>query len=420
MDRGTSVKLACVGLDCHRNFSTATGRDDSMKVLWRQLLDHRDRGQLREALSDLPAGTPVILEGTFGWGWMSDELLRAKLDPHLSSSTKVAGWRKARGMAKSNKREADLLSELWGERSRWWEVWCAPPEVRDLRELLRLRCSLVQMQTQLKNRIHATLHRHGLICEVSDLFGKRGRAWLSAAIVDPAVPLRDLARGILKDQLELLDEVRRRVAVATRQFRAVVRRDPAARRLMTLPGVSTILGYTILAEVGNIQRFASGRSLSRYSLLAPMADDSGEEIPGQTPLGRHVGKVGRLTLKWAWVEAARSAVRKSSRMRLVFDRYTQNGKYNRGRGYIAVAHQLCLIGYAMWTKERDYQETLPPRPGSKESGSKESGSKEHLQQEQCHVEIDKQAKLKNPDDSRPGTGQPQRRLAMRDAAKAPA
>ncbi len=419
MDRGTAVKLACVGLDCHRNFSTATGRDDSMQVVWRQRLDHRDRSQLREALSAWPAGTPVILEGTFGWGWMSDELLRAKLDPHLSSSTKVAGWRKARGMAKSNKRDADLLSELWGERSRWWEVWCAPPAVRDLRELLRLRCSLVQMQTQLKNRIHATLHRHGLICEVSDLFGKRGRAWLSVAIVDPNVPLREGARGILKDQLELLDEVRQRIAAATKQFRAVVRRDPAARRLMTLPGVSTILGYTILAEVGEIGRFASGRSLSRYSLLAPMSDDSGEETPGQTPLGRHVGKVGRLTLKWAWIEAARSAVRKSARMRLVFDRYTHDGKYNRGRGYIAVAHQLCLIGYAMWKKERDYQETAPPRPGSKESGSKESGSKQSLEQEKPDVAKENNMLEKKKDDSRPGTGQPQRRLAMQDA-KAPA
>jgi len=80
-----------------------------------------------------------------------------------------------------------------------------------------------------------------------------------------------------------------RVAVATRQFRWIVRKDPAARRLMTLPGVSTILGYTILAEIGRIERFADGRHLSSYSLLAPMADDSGDDHPDQAPIGRHVG-----------------------------------------------------------------------------------------------------------------------------------
>jgi hypothetical protein len=220
----------------------------------------------------------------------------------------------------------------------------------------------------------------------------------------------------VRDLRELLRLRRQRVAVATRQFRKVVRRDASAHRLMTLPGVSAILGYTILAEVGEIKRFASGRSLSRYSLLAPMAEDSGEETPGETPLGRHVGKVGRLTLKWAWIEAARGAVRKSQRMRMVFDRYTHNGKYSRGRGYIVVAHQLCLIGYGMWTKERDYQEIAPQRPGSKESGSKQSLA----QEEEADVTKEQKELEKKKDDSRPETGQPLRRLAMRDAAKAPA
>ncbi|MGA2584992.1 MAG: hypothetical protein ABSG31_17095 [Tepidisphaeraceae bacterium] len=41
----------------------------------------------------------------------------------------------------------------------WWEVWLAPQEVRDQRELLRYRMALVRAQTQTKNRIHAILHR---------------------------------------------------------------------------------------------------------------------------------------------------------------------------------------------------------------------------------------------------------------------
>jgi hypothetical protein len=111
-----ALKLACVGLDCHRNFSLASGRAESGQIMWRKRLDHADRSALKKELATWPAGTPVILEATFGWGWMSDELKEAKLDPHLSSGRKVAGWREARGLAKSNKKDADLLSELWGER----------------------------------------------------------------------------------------------------------------------------------------------------------------------------------------------------------------------------------------------------------------------------------------------------------------
>jgi len=168
-----------IGLDSHKTFGKATARGADGRVVERSRLDYRDRTQLREQLAKWPKGTPVILESTFGWGWMSDELIAAGLDPHLANCRKVAGWRKARGLAKSNKIDADLLSELWAQQPRWWEVWLAPPEVREQREWMRYRMGLVAMQTSVKNRIHAILHRHGIVSEESDLFGTKGRRFLS-------------------------------------------------------------------------------------------------------------------------------------------------------------------------------------------------------------------------------------------------
>ncbi len=40
------------------------------------------------------------------------------------------------------------------------EVWIPPSELRDQRELLRLRIFLVRLRTRVKNRIHGTLARH--------------------------------------------------------------------------------------------------------------------------------------------------------------------------------------------------------------------------------------------------------------------
>ena len=71
-----------------------------------------------------------------------------------------------------------------GKVYRWWEVWLAPQEVRDARELLRHRMGLVETQTKTKNRIHALLHRHGIISECSDLFGVGGRRMLSLLVDD--------------------------------------------------------------------------------------------------------------------------------------------------------------------------------------------------------------------------------------------
>jgi len=172
------TKVAQIGLDSHRTFSSVTARDGAGKVAWRKRLEHADRRPLREELETWPQGTPVVLEGTFGWGWLSDELSAAGLEPHLASSKKIAAWRDARGLAKSNRTDADLLSELWSQQPRWWEVWLAPPEVRSQREWLRYRMTLVRLQTGLKNRIHAILHRHGIVREESDLFGAAGRRFL--------------------------------------------------------------------------------------------------------------------------------------------------------------------------------------------------------------------------------------------------
>lgn len=378
-----------VGLDVHRTFSLADLREASGRVLARQRLEHADRQKLAEQISRWPVGTPVILEATFGWGWMSDCLRAAKMDPHLASSRKAATWRQGRGMAKSNKIDAGLLAELWDEKpvlkhglnTRWWEVWLAPQEVRDQRELLRHRMALVRMQTALKNRIHATLHRHGILCQESDLFGVRGRRFLSLLLNDPQA-LRETARLTLREDLILLDQLRRLIARATRQFRQQLRRSEEGQRLMTLPGVSTVLAYTILAEIGRIERFARAGGLLRYSLLAPQADDSGEERAGK-PIGRHLGHDGRTALQWAWIEAAHGAVRRDVRFRGVFNRRTNNGREDRNRGYIVVAHHLCRTAYAMWKKKTDYQEVPPRRPGS--------GQQTSL--------------------SRPGTGQPCRPMA---------
>jgi transposase len=231
------AKVSHMGLDNHKNFSTVTARDAANQILFRQRLEHADRAALRAKLARWPAGTPVILEGTFGWGWMADELSAAQHQPHLASSRKVAAWRTARGLAKSNKIDGDLLSELWPQQPRWWQVWLAPPEVRDQREVLRYRMALVQTQTMTKNRIHATLHRHGIVHGYSDVFGQKGRAFL-AALIEADEPLRDSARLTLAGYVRLLEQVRKQIAAVTRTLRQAVRKSAQAEGWRKLPGIA--------------------------------------------------------------------------------------------------------------------------------------------------------------------------------------
>jgi len=77
------------------------------------------------------------------------------------------------------------------------------------RERLRYRADLVGVQTQIKNRIHAIFHRHGIFHDVSDLFGVKGRAFLVALCQNGSEHLSPSALAVLQGQVTLLNEVRR-------------------------------------------------------------------------------------------------------------------------------------------------------------------------------------------------------------------
>ena len=72
-------KVACAGADVHYKISQVTMRDASGRVVRRERLEHEDWRQLRDRLSRWPRGIPMVMEASFGWGWLSDEMVAAGL-----------------------------------------------------------------------------------------------------------------------------------------------------------------------------------------------------------------------------------------------------------------------------------------------------------------------------------------------------
>jgi transposase len=356
--------VAAIGLDVAYKCSKVTFRNASGKAIRRERLEHTDREALRRRLAQWPKDAVIVMEASFGWQWLYDEMVAAGLRPRLSNCWKVEKMRKARGWAKTNKKDADLTSLLPFERDNWWEVWAAPPEVRDRREWMRYRADLVAMQTGSKNRIHAVFHRHGIFHDFSDLFGAKGRCFLAELCRDGSGRLSGGALVAFRGQVRLLGQVRGQLAEVTKSLRTNLEHNALTRRLATIPGIGLVLSHVIVAEVGRMERFASDGRLASYALLAPRAADTGEEDPSRAPIGRHLGQRGNRTLKWTFVEAAHGAVRKGGKWRAMFDRYTQGGKKNRNRGYIKVARELAKVVYVVWSRQVDYTDAPPPRPAS--------------------------------------------------------
>jgi len=83
--------------------------------------------------------------------------------------------------------------------------------------------------------------------------------------------------------------------------------DIRVKLLRTMPGIGLIFALTIISEVGEIDRFLSDRAFASYCGLVPSTCQSADKVYH----GR-IGPAGRRTLKWAFVEASHTAVRRVS------------------------------------------------------------------------------------------------------------
>ena len=98
---------------------------------------------------------------------------------------------------KNDERDAEDLVDLL-RLGRLSESWISPPEVRDLRELVRYRLKLRQMRSGLRCQVHQVLAKEGIHVPVTDLFGKAGRTFLDRLFLEGAYKRRvESARDLL-------------------------------------------------------------------------------------------------------------------------------------------------------------------------------------------------------------------------------
>ena len=213
----------------------------------------------------------------------------------------VADAQKVKGLAplacKTDRIDAQVLAVL-SHRDLVPAIWLPDGRVRSQREQARFRLHLVKHRSMLKHRIHATLITFGHPCPVSDLFGVAGHELLDRlAIPEPW-------RGTVEASLSLIDDLDAEIDLVNRRLKLGGADHPYIPILLTAPGISRVLAFTISAEIGNIRRFASPKKLCGYTGLCPRVNQSGDK-DRRGP----VTKQGPRYLRWAMLEATMHALR---------------------------------------------------------------------------------------------------------------
>lgn len=344
------MKQYYYGCDAHKKYSVFVGMDETGHSGPSIRVDHY-RDLYRQFLESLPPQSPIAVETVGNWYWLIDEMEQAGHQPVLAHAAKAKLMMGQ--INKTDKLDARGLALLL-RNGTLPAVWIPPSELRDQRELPRMRMALVRVRTMLKNRIQACLAKYAIRIEaVDDLFGIGGRRLLAQRL--PELPPQ--TQRSVQTQLTLLDQVEQQIRECEQQIRAVIQQTPDMQLLLTLPGVGSILAILIALEVGQYDRFPDAQHLASYAGTVPRVSSSG----GRTFTGKVRPDVNRY-LKWALVEAANVIVlqqhwRSDSHVWRLYTRIRE--RKGHAKAIVAVARHLAEATYWVLRKKEPYREPAP-------------------------------------------------------------
>jgi transposase len=285
----------------------------------------------------------AVIESMTGARLVHDTLEQGGWDVEIADAQKVKGL--APLACKTDKIDSQVLAVL-SHRDLVPAIWLPDPRIREERELARFRLHLVKHKSALKNRVHSTLINFGKPCPVTDLFGVEGRELLARLQVP------EPWRGNITASVELIDELECQIAEINRKLRESHADHAYIPLLMSAPGIGWVLAFTIAAEIGEIERFASPEKLAGYTGLCPRVNQSGDK-DRRGPLTKH----GPTYLRWAMLEATMHALKHPA----YAERYRRN-KRRLGKQRGAKVAQVDIarrLTHAIWHMLSRNQEFAP-------------------------------------------------------------
>lgn len=191
---------------------------------------------------------------------------------------------------KTDAADARLLCDYcWKEAPSLWRV--AAPEVRELLSLLRRLDEIAAHRQQEMNRLESVcLPKHVL--------------------------------HSVKNTIQFLDKETRRLE---KQVKDHVDRHPGLQEdlalLESIPGIGSVTALRLLAEMPDVDRFASAKQAASYAGLAPREHRSGTSVHRRT----RIGKAGNGRLRKAMYYPAMTAVKHNPLIHAFYHRLLDRG-----------------------------------------------------------------------------------------------
>jgi transposase len=326
-----------VGLDVHKDFCQAAFLDSEGKIVREEKFENNGSG-----LKELVHATQkheVVMESSSSSMHVYDAL-------HATCKVKMAHPSRVKAIAsariKTDKIDARILAHLL--RSDLIPESFVPCVAhRQARLLVRQRASLVELRTQIKNKIHALLTREGVKIPFKDSFGNKTMAFLKS------LDLGEAQRASLDSLITILEVLKKEVKEADKNISCSASEDEYARLLVTHTGVGALTALAVSGEICDITRFESHKKLCSYLGLVPSVYQSGSS----ERRGR-ITKQGNALLRSLLIQCAWSASKYSPRFKR---KYRKLGKkIGSQKAIVAIARTIAVDMYFMLVRNEPYKE----------------------------------------------------------------
>ncbi|HWQ47875.1 MAG TPA: IS110 family transposase [Methanosarcina sp.] len=249
---------------------------------------------------------------------------------------------------------------------------------REFRSYVRLRLTLVEKRTDIKNEAHSILasemlHLKGVL---TDIFGKNGRIILSGISSGKDVNqiLGNLSPTIRKKHNQIKEILDReisqssvyRLQICLQLIKSLDDEIEALEKeifnyaysnfshemdiLMSVPGIGELGAAVLLAEIGDFKDFSSGDKLASWLGIVPNVYQSADKYHN----GR-ITKRGSKVARWILTQIANAAARKkNSKLKEFYNR--KKNSIGHAKAIIALARKIATIIWHLITNDEMYED----------------------------------------------------------------
>jgi transposase len=349
-----------IGLDVHKKTISFCLKTAAGQIVEEGTLE-AERTVLRRWAAARKRAWYGAMEATIFSAWIYDILKPYARQLSMGHPAKMKAI--SAGKNKSDRIDARMIADLL-RCNLLPACYVLPPQLRDLRRLLRYRNLVVQQSVRMQNKMAGLLMENGTPFDKQRLHQKKYFSDLMKSLEEVPESVKDLLR-MSRGSMEMFQSVQKQLVDRLLSEPTLEQR---VERLMSIRAVGPITALTWALEIADPHRFASvADAVSYCGLTAAFRSSAGKQQRGP------ISKQRNAWLQPVLIEAAKLAPRWNPQLAALHAHSLQRGHPNRAT--LQVARKLVAYLLAVDKSGQPFQVHTPPPPTSAKARKKTTARK---------------------------------------------